>query len=103
MMRIGSDALFTTSSTSCRGRDCTNANAVTQLADRSSNAKVWGRSAAAADRPPRPLGLAGLVGLVGLRVMALMTSPGLRPALAAGEPGRTAMTWVVTGKHSPNP
>ena len=30
-------------------------------------------------------------------VMELMTSPALRPALAAGESGLTATTWGVTG------
>ncbi len=96
---IGWDALFTTRVMSFIGRFWRYANVLTQPCPCSSNSMVVGRGGSGALPPAGSVDGIG----IGVTVMALITSPGLRPALAAGESARTATIWGRIGRHNPSP
>src|SRR5271157_252589 len=65
--------------------------ALIHAGDASSKVIVWGFGAGVSIL--LPLSLTTSTNRGGAMVTALMTSPALRPALAAGEPGATAVMW----------
>ena len=92
---IGLEALFTTIETGSSGLYCSIQNALTHAGEASSNVMVSDRGDGPLPLPVFPWERSA--GLRGGKVIELITSPALSPALAAGEPGLTDTMWVVTG------
>src|SRR3954466_15597564 len=92
---VGLVALLTTRETGPAGLVWSSQNALTQAGEASSKVIVSGFGAGGCDLLDFALVASG--SLRGGKVIELITSPAFSPAFAAGEPGATATTWVVTG------
>src|SRR3954449_2872685 len=94
---IGLDARLTTRETGAAGLVWSSQNALTHAGEASSKTIVSDFGGTGGDLLALTRGASAC--FRGGTVIELMTSPAFSPTLAAGVPGVTATTWVVTGKQ----